>query len=81
MANLSLRKIVQIIDHRWRSPLIQKEDLTRPVIKGWIGETFYPFSRLVLVPPIPSSSASRPPIAPIPAPLPLDPGVDLMNFD
>ncbi len=81
MAKPLLWKIVQNLDHRWRSPLNQKEDVTRPVIKGWVGEAFYPFSRLVLVPPIPSSSASRPPVAPNPAPLPLDSEVDLMNFD
>jgi hypothetical protein len=81
MAKLSFREIVQKVDHRWRSPLNQKEDLTIPVIKGWVGETFLYFLHLVLVPSAPSSSASRHPVAPNPAPLSLDPEVDLMNFD
>ncbi len=46
MAKLSFKKIVQKLDHRWRSPLVQKEDMTSPVIKGWAGEPFYPFHAL-----------------------------------
>ncbi len=81
MVKLSFQEIVQKVDRRWRSPLNQKEDLARPVIEGWVGETFLFSLRCVLVPSAPSSSASRHPVAPNPAPLSLDPEVDLMNFD
>jgi hypothetical protein len=46
MAKLSSKKIVQKVDHRWRSPLVQKEDMKRPVIEVWAGEPFYPFYTL-----------------------------------
>jgi hypothetical protein len=81
MAKLSFREIVQKVDHRWCSPLNQKEDLMRHVIEGWVGEAFLSFLRLVLVPSTLSLSASRHPVAPNRAPLSLDPEVDLMNFD
>jgi hypothetical protein len=50
MAKLSFKKIVQKVDHRWRSPLVQKEDMTRPVIEGRAGEPFYHFPNPILVP-------------------------------
>jgi hypothetical protein len=77
MVKLSFEKIVQKVDHRWRSPLGQKEDMTRSVIEGRAGEPFYHFPNPVLVP----SASSRHPVAPKPAPLPPEPDVDLMNFD
>jgi hypothetical protein len=81
MAKLSYEKIVQKVDHRWRYPLVQKEDMTRPVIEGWTGEPFYHFPNSVLVPSASSSASSRSPVTPKLAPLPLEPEVDLMNFD
>ena len=33
MAKHSSQKIVQKINHRWRSPLYSKEDMTRPVVE------------------------------------------------
>ncbi len=57
MAKLSFEEIVQKVDDRWRSPFVQKEDMTRPVIEGWAGEPFYPSPNLVLVP----SASSRHP--------------------
>jgi hypothetical protein len=50
MAKLSFEKIVQKVDHRWRFPLGQKEDMTRPVIGGRAGEPFFHFPNHVLVP-------------------------------
>ncbi len=77
MAKLSFEKIVQKVDHRWRSPLVQKEDMTRHVIEGRAGEPFYLSPNLVLVP----SALFRRPDTQKPTPLPLEPDVDLMNFD
>ncbi len=48
---------------------------------GWVGEPFLSFPDLVLVPPAPSTSSTRRPDAPLPASLPLEPDVNLMNFD
>ncbi len=53
-----LLKVVHKTDHRWRSPLVQKEDLTRPEIEGWVGEPFLSFPDLVFVPPASSSSST-----------------------
>ncbi len=50
MVKLFFKKIVQKVDHRWRSPLVQKEDMTRPLIEGWAGEPFYHSPNSVLVP-------------------------------
>ncbi len=61
MAKLSFEKIVQKVDHRWRSPFVQKEDMTRPVIEGRAGEPFYHSPNLVLVPSALSSTSSRHP--------------------
>jgi hypothetical protein len=81
MAKLSFEKTVQKVDHRWRSPLGQKEDMTRPVIEGRAGEPFYHFPNPILVPSASSSASSQHPVTPKLAPLPLKPDVDLMNFD
>ncbi len=81
MAKLSFEKIVQKVDHRWCSPLVQKEDMTRPVIEGRAWEPFYHFPNPVLVPTALSSASPRHPVAPKPAPLSLESEVDLMNFD
>ncbi len=78
MAKLSFEKMVRKVDHRWRSPLVQKEDMTRPVIEGWAGGTFL---SLVLVPSASFYASSRRPDIPTHAPLSLDPDIDLMNFD
>ncbi len=78
MVKLFLEKMVQKVDHRWRSPLVQKEEMTWPVIKGWAGE---PFSNLALVPSASSSTSSQCPDTQRPTPLPLEPDVDPMNFD
>jgi hypothetical protein len=61
MAKLSFEKIVQKVDHRWRSPLVQKEDMTRPVIEGRAGEPIYHFLNPVLVPSALSSAKSQHP--------------------
>jgi hypothetical protein len=45
MAKLSFQEIVQKVDHRWCSPLNQKEDLTRPVIEGWVGGNLFILSQ------------------------------------
>ncbi len=66
MAKLSFQKLVHKTNHRWRSPLVEKEDLTRPVIEGWVGGPFFILSNLVLVPPASSSSSTRRPDAPTP---------------
>ncbi len=59
MAKPLLWEIVHIIDHRWRSPLIQKEELMRPLVKGGWGKPFILFPISVLASTAPSSSASR----------------------
>ncbi len=81
MAKLSFREIVQKGDHRWRCPLNQKEDLTRPVVEGWVGETYLSSLRLVLVPSSSTSLASRHPDTPKIAPITADPDQDLIVFD
>ncbi len=74
-------KIVQKIDHRWRSPLVQKEELLRPVIEGWVGKTFHSPLLYFLVPSAPSFLGPQPPTAPTPVPAPINSDVDLMIFD
>jgi hypothetical protein len=61
MAKLSSEKIVQDTNHRWRSSLCSKEDMTRPVIEVGRGEPFSFLSALVLVPSTSTSSASQHP--------------------
>ncbi len=56
MAKLSSEKIVQETNHRWRSTLCSKEDMTRPVVGGWVGEPFHSFLLLFLVPSTSTSS-------------------------
>ncbi len=55
--------------------------MTRPVIEGWAGEPFYPLLHFILVPSALSSALSQRPDPQRPTPLPLEPDVDLMNFD
>ncbi len=75
------RILVQKINHRWRSPLVQKEELSRPVIKGWVGKTFH-FPLLYFLASLTSPfPAPCPPVVPTPVPAPSNPEGDLMIFD
>ncbi len=81
MAKLLSRIIVRKIDHSWlRSPFFRKEELSRPVVKGRVGEPFISFLPYILAPPTSSFPMPHPPIAPTPVPANLDPEEDLMIF-
>ncbi len=81
MAKLFPRKIVRKINHRWRSPLFQKEELSRPVIKGWVGKTSYSPLLYFLASSAPFLPGPRSPFVPTPVPAPSNLEGDLMIFD
>ncbi len=81
MAKLFPRKIVRKIDHKWRSPLVQKRGIVEACGQGSGVETFHLLLPYVLVPPTSSLSTPRPPIAPTPVPAPSNPEGDMMIFD
>jgi hypothetical protein len=81
MAKLSSEKIVQETNHRWRSPLYSKKDMTRPVVHVDGGKPFSILFTFVLVPSASTSSASRHPDIPETTSAPPNPKQDLMHFD
>ncbi len=84
IAKLFPNKIEQKINQIWRSPFVQKEELSKPVIRvirvRW-GKTSHSPLLCFLASSAPSLPGPQPPIVPTPVPAPSNPEGDLMIYD